>query len=194
MSTEDVVITKSMITRAKKAGACDEALIWLRQKPRTVDEVIETKLHFARWAFEFPSFARLLTPKQFDLLVRCFPSISIRRHKKKLSADQFNRCIKATPVTALSYARNMLTSEQLSFCVRRATLDAMCVCFSRLPEQLRTYCVRRYPYQSLLLESVRDTLTPKQLSFVIKKEPGPALRLIRNKLTPKQIEYCEQRS
>jgi hypothetical protein len=43
-------IPKELIDRAESALACQEAIIWLRKKPRTWLELVEKNAYWCRWA------------------------------------------------------------------------------------------------------------------------------------------------
>jgi len=51
-------ITEKHIAAAEKLGACEPAITWLREKPRTLEELVEHNPDWAAWIIErIPAFA-----------------------------------------------------------------------------------------------------------------------------------------
>ena len=110
------MITESDIEWAAAQGACDDAIEWLRESPRSLEDAIE--MH-PDWLLEHAS--ERLTDAQLATVVAVAANprtaLYYERACARMSDDQFALAIAAEPGVALCYASDRLTDEQFALAV-----------------------------------------------------------------------------
>jgi len=80
-------ITPEKIETARKRGACEDALAWLEEAPRTWEEVIEG---YADWLLVHATDH--LTPERLDRCAERFPWVALQCASDHLTPERLDRC------------------------------------------------------------------------------------------------------
>ena len=107
------MINESHINWAIEQNACEDAIEWLRESPRSIADVIET---YPDWLLEHASDR--LTDPQFAAAIAGEPSAALAYEHAcdRLTDDQFAVAIAAQPEIALFYehASDRMTDAQFA--------------------------------------------------------------------------------
>jgi hypothetical protein len=145
---QDVVINDNMIAIAERAGACFPAITWLREKQRTIQELVNEHPDYAGWALQFSDFTALLTPDQFDTVLRCSGLEALRSMEcvNRMSDAQFERCVCQYPEPALERLNSFISDELFAKVVERAPYKALSLAPERLTDSQLDYIVDTLRY------------------------------------------------
>lgn len=86
-------ITKEWIDRAKRSGACEDAIDWLEEKERTLEELVDERPAWALFAAGRIEGATDLIPHEI-----------------------LDWCAAQAPYSALKCAKDLLTKERIAWC------------------------------------------------------------------------------
>lgn len=112
-------ITPAMIDRAEKAGACEDALQWLREAPRTFDQMVDCAPGWYLWAVWKAECEGLwVTQERIDRCVRKAPRAALAYAAKYLTPETLHDCARKCPQTALLYARPYMPADLIAWCRR----------------------------------------------------------------------------
>ena len=120
-----MVITLARIDTAEREGACEPALDWLREKPRTVRELIKERPAYAAWALSIRGFLDLIDDDELELLARARPGSTLANACDRISADTFDYCVAARPWTALMHAKHRMSRKQIAYCEKHGGTTAI---------------------------------------------------------------------
>lgn len=95
-----MIIDATIIARLEAAKACEPALAWLREQPRTLDNVVRERPDWVLWAAGEAGLAETIGPATIDL------------------------CAKCRPWKALEHASALLTRARRAWCVAQMQRDA----------------------------------------------------------------------
>jgi hypothetical protein len=155
------VITADQISCAEEAGACQEALGWLRVGPRTVEEMALAHPDWVLWAVG---------------------------HGFVVPAELLDACAEREPGIALEYAADCLTPERLDACAEQKPDAALGYAAHLLPPDRLGWCAEREPW--LALYCAAAYLTPERLDAYAEREPYAALEYAAEYLTPERLDWC----
>jgi hypothetical protein len=126
-----MLIPIEFINKARELGACDEALEWLEQEPRTIQEMVYHQLEWVVWGFRIPGFTELLSDRQFDHVRKLYPGTALRYCSARLSDEQFDKARKQYPGAALEFCSARLSDQQFDEARKLYPWVALAYCLER---------------------------------------------------------------
>lgn len=110
-------ITPAMIKRFEKWGAGPRILIWLREKPRSFDDLINQYPDWYLWLVGKAEGKGLwVTAERIDRCAREDPFAALLYAAKYLPPETLDWCARKWPGIALHYARPYMPADLIAWC------------------------------------------------------------------------------
>jgi hypothetical protein len=119
------VIPIEFINKAREMGACRDALEWLEQGPRTIQDLARYHRNWVAWGLQVPGFPELLSDAQFDEARKQYPGVALAYCSARLSDQQFDEAQKQCPWAALAYGSARLSDQQFDEACKGAPWTAL---------------------------------------------------------------------